>query len=257
MRKIFIICSVLALYAAFDHVVFAQDTAGEIASLQAQIERLRSLVSIASEEVDKTKNQGLQTLEGQMRTWQNQITNIDSQISRLDQQIASASDQQKGSLIESLSRMLRQKASVEAAMVRLRIQMEEESKKYSEEKSILLGDYNKNIDTLNAQLEQLVKIDCCINGVCEKKTVSECASAGGVKVSDCASECVKINCCKDGVATQSTRSQCASSGGKEVAYSSYECEVFKCKKASGECADLTRAECENNGGTVGSKTECP
>lgn len=257
MRKTFVIFAILALYAALDHVVFAQDTAGEIATLQAQIERLRTLVSIASEEVDKTKTQSLQTLETQMRSWQSQITNIDNQISRLDQQIAEASDQQKSSLIQSLSNMLRQKAAVDAAMVRLRLQMDEEGKKYSEEKSILLGDYNKNIDTLNSQLEQLVKIDCCINGTCEKKTAPECIAAGGKKVSDCASECVRISCCKDGAATQMTRSECAASGGKEVAYASYECEVYKCKKATGECVDSTRAECEKSGGTVGSKTDCP
>lgn len=257
MKKIFIVIAMLALYAAVDHVVFAQDTAGEIATLQAQIERLKSMVSIASEEVDKSRNQNLQTLEGQMRTWQNQISNIDGQISRIDQQIASASDQQKGSLIQSLSNMLRQKASVDAAMVRLRLQIDEENRKFSEEKSILLGDYNQNINTLSDQLEQLVKIDCCINGNCEKKTAPECRTAGGSKVSDCSSECARISCCKDGAVTQTTRSQCASSGGKEVSYPSYECELFKCKKASGECADLTRAECENNGGVVGSKTECP
>ncbi len=257
MRKFSIVIAILAFYAFADHVVFAQDTAGDIASLQAQIERLRSMVNIASEEADKSKTQSLQKLESQMRTWENQLSNIDNQISRLDQQIAAASDQQKGQLIQSLSNMLRQKASADAALVRLRLQIEEEAKKYSEEKSILLGDYNSNIETLNAQLEQLVKIDCCINGTCEKKTAPECVAAGGIRVSDCDLDCVKINCCKEGVSTQTTRSECASQGGKEVAYPSYECETFKCKKSSGECEDLTRAACENNGGTVGTKTECP
>lgn len=257
MRKLFIIFAILSLYAAVDHVVFAQDTAGEIAALQVQIERLNSLVSLASEEVDKNKSQSLQALEGQMKNWQSQIANIDSQITRLDEQIASASEQQKNSLIQSLSQMLRQKASVEAAMVRLRLQIEEENRKFAEEKSILLGEYNNNINTLSSQLEQLMKIDCCIDGACDKKTASECSAAGGTKVSDCASGCVKINCCKDGVSTRTNRSACASSGGKEVVYPSYECELFKCKKSSGECVDLTRAECENSGGIVGSKTECP
>lgn len=152
MRKLFIIFAILSLYAAVDHVVFAQDTAGEIAALQAQIERLRSLVSLASEEVDKNKSQSLQALEGQMKNWQSQIANIDSQITRLDEQIASAAEQQKNSLIQSLSQMLRQKASVEAAMVRLRLQIDEENRKFAEEKSVLLGEYNNNINTLNSQL---------------------------------------------------------------------------------------------------------
>lgn len=256
MRKVLVLLTVFGLATLMPHSVFAQDTAAEIASLQAQIERLKSMVNIASEEVDKTKNQNLQTLEGQVRSWQSQLTTIDSQIARLDEQIASASEQQKSTLIQALSGMLRQKAAADAALVRLRLQVDEESKKYSEEKSILLGDYNKNIDTLNAQLEQLVKIDCCIDGSCQKKTAPECVAAGGTKVSDCSSECERISCCKDGVMTQTTRSECALSGGKEVAYPSYECETYKCRKTSGECVDLSRAECEKGGGTVGSKTEC-
>ena len=257
MRKLLAVIAILSFFGMMERSVFAEDTATEIASLQAQIERLKSMVSIASEEVDKSKSQNLQNLEGQMRSWQSQLTNIDSQIARLDQQIASASEQQKNTLIQGLSSMLRQKASADAALVRLRLQIEDESKKHLEEKSILLGDYNKNIETLNAQLEQLVKVDCCIDGACEKKTVPECAAAGGTKVSDCSSECVKISCCKDGTLTQVTRSQCASSGGKEVSYPSYECETYKCRNTSGDCVDLSRAECEKLGGAVGTKTDCP
>ncbi len=257
MRKLLVVLAILSFFGLMEHPVFAQDTAAEIVSLQAQIERLKSMVSIASEEVDKTKSQSLQTLEGQMRSWQSQLTNIDNQIARLDQQIASASEQQKSTLIQGLSSMLRQKASADAALVRLRLQLEEESKKHVEEKSILLSDYNKNIETLNAQLEQLVKIDCCIDGACEKKTAPECAAAGGTRVSDCSSECVKINCCKDGIVSQTSRSECVSSGGKEVSYPSYECETYKCRKSSGDCVDLSRADCEKLGGTVGTKTDCP
>ena len=257
MKKLLSLLAALTFLGLMAQSAIAQDTAAEIASLQAQIERLKNMVNIASEEVDKNKSQSLQLLEGQMRSWQSQLSNIDSQIARLDQQIASASEQQKNTLIQGLSSMLRQKAAADASLVRLRLQIEEESKKHLEEKSILLGDYNRNIDTLNAQLEKLVKIDCCINGNCEKKTAPECAEAGGTKVSDCSSECARVSCCKDGTVTQVTRSQCASSGGKEVSYPSYECETYKCRKSSGECVDVSRAECEKLGGTVGTKTDCP
>ncbi len=191
MKKLLLLLVVISLAGSIGNSVFAEDTAAEIASLQAQIERLKSMVNIASEEVDKTNNQNLQSLEGQVRSWQSQLANIDSQIARLDQQIASASDQLKAVLIQSLGGMLRQKATADAALVRLRLKIDDETKRHAEEKSILFGDYNKNIDTLNAQLEQLVQIDCCIDGSCEKKTAPECAAAGGRKVSDCASECAK------------------------------------------------------------------
>ena len=55
MRKLLAVIAILSFFGMMERSVFAQDTATEIASLQAQIERLKSMVSIASEEVDKSK----------------------------------------------------------------------------------------------------------------------------------------------------------------------------------------------------------
>lgn len=256
--RLFIISSVIlaAITCISTGPTFGQDTAAEIATLQRQIERLQNVMNLGVDEIDRVGGQGAQGFAQQIQNWRNQLSNIDTQIARMDEQIANAAEQQRAGLTSALNNLLRQKAGAEAHLVQLGIQYESELSKLNQEKSQFTGTYNRNIENLNKQLDNLIKVNCCINGTCSQKSRAECVESGGTAVADCAQECLKIYCCKDGVVTETTKAQCASSGGREVNYPSYECEVYKCKTTSGECVDLTRGECEKNGGTPGTKTDC-
>lgn len=235
----------------------AQDNAAEIASLQAQIERLRNIMNYGVQEMDRVGGQGVQGISQQITNWETQLANIDIQIAKLDEQISNASDQQRNGLNQALNNILRQKAGAEAYLLRLRNEYQSELAKLNAEKSQLSGKFDSSINELNTRLDTLIQVKCCINGVCSQKSRSECVSSGGAEVSDCDQQCVKIDCCKDGKVTRCSRSECSSLGGKEVNYPSYECEIYKCKTKNGDCVELTRGECEKDGGVVGTKTDCP
>jgi len=257
--KISFICSVILVVISVIGMgsVSAQDNSAEIANLQHQIDRLQSVMSLGVQEIDRVAGQGAQGMSQQISSWENQLANIDTQIAKLDDAISKASDQQQSGLTQSLNNLLRQKAGAEAYLVQLRMKYENAINHLNREKSKFTGQYNQNIDNLNQQLDNLIQVNCCLDGSCSQKSRADCASAGGAVVSDCAQECSKINCCKDGAVTEISRAQCAATGGTEVKYPSYEGELYKCKTTSGKCVDSTRGECEKNGGVVGTKTDCP
>ncbi len=258
MRIRGLVCTIAVVLFIFSAgLAPAQDNAAEIAALQGQIERLRNIMNLGAQEMDRVGGQGVQGLAQQITNWENQLTGIDSQISRLDEQISTASEQQRANLTQALNSILRQKAGAEAFLLRLRNQHQSELEKLNEEKAQLAGKFDQNIAVLNKQLDTLVQVKCCQDGECVQKSRAECVSSGGTEVSDCDQQCLRINCCKDGTVTQVSRADCASAGGKEVNYPAYECEIYKCKTKEGQCVDLTRGECEKAGGVVGTKTECP
>jgi hypothetical protein len=237
--------------------VIAQDNAAEIASLQSQISRLQNIMSLGVQELDRVGGQGAQGFAQQITNYETQLSNIDGQIVKLDDAISNATEQQRTALTQSLNNLLRQKAGAEAFLVQLRLKYDNALSDLNMEKSKFTGKYNQSIDTLNKQLDDLIQVNCCVDGSCNQKSRSECVRSGGTEVTDCAQQCAKINCCKGGSVSLTSREQCSASGGNEVNYPSYECETYKCKNKSGECVDATRGECEKNGGVAGTKTECP
>jgi hypothetical protein len=258
MRIQGLVCAIIAfvIIVCSAGLAPAQDNAAEIAALQGQIERLKNIMNLGAQEMDRVGGQGIQNLGQQITNWESQLSNIDTQISRLDEQIMNASEQQRAGLTQGLNNILRQKAGAEAFLLRLRNQYQSELEKLNEEKAQLAGKFDQGINALNKQLDKLIQVKCCINGECAQKSRADCVSSGGTEVADCDQQCVKINCCKAGTVTQVSRAECASAGGKEVNYPAYECEIFKCKTKAGQCVDLTRGECEKDGGVVGTKTEC-
>ena len=258
MRIFSITVSSLVVFMLFlTAPVIAQDNAAEIASLQSQISRLQNIMSLGVQELDRVGGQGAQGFAQQITNYEAQLSNIDAQIVKLDEAISNATEQQRTALTQSLNNLLRQKAGAEAYLVQLRLKYDNALSDLNLEKSKFTGKYNQNIDTLNKQLDDLIQVNCCIDGSCTQKSRSECARSGGTEVTDCAQQCSKINCCKGGAVTLTSREQCSASGGNEVNYPSYECETYKCKTKAGECVDATRGECEKNGGVAGTKTECP
>ncbi len=251
------VASLVTFTLFFTAPVIAQDNAAEIASLQSQISRLQNLMSLGVEELNRVGGQGAQGFAQQISGYEAQLANIDAQIVKLDEAISNATEQQRTGLTQSLNNLLRQKAGAEAFLVQLRLKYDSALSDLNLEKSKFTGKYNESIDTLNKKLDDLIQVNCCIDGSCTQKSRSECVAAGGTEVTDCAQQCAKINCCKGGTVTLTSREQCSASGGNEVNYPSYECEIYKCKNKSGECVDATRGECEKNGGVVGTKTECP
>jgi hypothetical protein len=258
MRIFSITVSSLVVFMLFlTAPVIAQDNAAEIASLQSQIARLQNIMSLGVQELDRVGGQGAQGFAQQITNYEAQLANIDAQIVKLDDAISNATEQQRTALTQSLNNLLRQKAGAEAYLVQLKLKYDNALSDLNLEKSKFTGKYNQSIDTLNKQLDELIQVNCCIDGACTQKSRSECVRSGGTEVTDCAQQCSKINCCKGGTVTSTSREQCSASGGNEVNYPSYECEIYKCKTKSGECVDSTRGECEKNGGVAGRKTECP
>ena len=119
MRIQGLVCAIIAIViiVCSAGLAPAQDNAAEIAALQGQIERLKNIMNLGAQEMDRVGGQGVQNLAQQITNWESQLSNIDTQISRLDEQIMNASEQQRAGLTQGLNNILRQKAGAEAFLL--------------------------------------------------------------------------------------------------------------------------------------------